>query len=238
MKGKLLACMLLMIAIIIPAATWQLLPSGPTVSITKLYNLNLQPRQTIKVDIIVSDVSDLAGCRINLAWDPNVLKVTTGEGWKDPITRIRYSVYEGPFLKSFSNSTMFLINDVNNEAGNITAIFNFFTSPGIDASGTGAIATINFTCVQPGNTAIRITGPTKGHSYLQNSVGDQILHQDIDGLVTAEGPPPIWVELWFQATVGVVILEIIVLALVILLTVRWWRSRAEAESEESAEITL
>lgn len=237
MKGKLV--LLLMLAIIVPAATnWLLPPSGPTVSITRLYNLNLQPGQTIKVNITVSDASDVTACRINLAWDPNVLKVTMGEGWKDPLTRNRYGVYEGPFLKSFSNQTLFLINQVNNDAGNITAIYSLITSPDTTARGSGVIATINFTCVNPGTTTIRITGPTQGHSYLQSSAGEQIPHRDIDGLVTADGPPPIWMELWFQATVGVIMFETIVLALVILLVVRWWRSRAEAEGKEGAEITL
>ena len=238
MKGKLI--LLLIVAIIAPTAAYLLLPSsGPTVSITKLYNSSLQTGQSIIVNVTVSDVSDLISCRINLAFNSSVLKVTTGDpnGWRNELTGIRYGIYEGPFFKSFTNSTFFLINDVNNNLGNITAIYDAITTGGISASGSGVVATINFTCVTPTtNTAIRITGPSQGHSKLQTTTAFQIQHQDIDGLVTAGGPPGIWTELWFQVAVSVVMVEIIVLVLGIFVTIRWWRSRAEAESEERAEV--
>ncbi len=238
MKGKLL--LLLMVAIITPAAAYLLLPSsGPTVSITKLYNLSLQTGQSITVNVTVSDVSDLISYRINLAFDPSLLKVTTGDpqGWTDQLTGTSYGVYEGPFFKSFTNSTIFMINDVNNQIGNITAIFDAITVTAVSAGGSGVVATINFTCVHPTtNTNIRITGPSQGHSTLQTTTAFQTPHQDVDGLVTAEGPPGIWTELWFQATVSVVIVEIIVLVSGIFVTIRWWRSQAEAESEESSEV--
>jgi hypothetical protein len=168
-----------------------------------------------------------------------VLKITTGDrnGWRDGLTGIRYGIYEGPFFKSFTNSTFFLINDVNNNLGKITSIYDAITVGGIGASGSGVVATINFTCVNPTtNTSIRITGPSQGHSTLQTITAFQIQHQDIDGLVTAGGSPGVWTELWFQVTVSVVIVEIIVLVLGIFVTIRWWRSRAEAESEERVEV--
>jgi len=240
LKGKLL--LLLIVAIIAPTAAYLLLPSsGPTVSITKLYNSSLQTGQSIIVNVTVSDVSDLISCRINLAFNSSVLKVTTGDpnGWRDVLTGTRYGIYEGPFFKSFTNSTILLINNVNNNLGKITAIYDAIFVGGISASGSGVVATINFTCVNPTtNTSIRITGPSQGQSTLQTTTAFQIQHQDIDGLVTADGPPGIWTELWFQVAFSVVIVEIIVLALGIFVTIRWWRSRAEAEGKEGAEITL
>jgi len=234
--------LLLIFAIIVPAVGSQYIyaPSGPTVSITRFYNLNLQSGQTIIVNLTISDVSSLASCRINLAWDPNVLNVTTGDpkGWRDPMKRIRYSVFEGPFLKEFSNSTMFLINKVDNAAGTITAIFDAIASPGISASGSGVFATMNFTCVNPGITIIEITGPRQGHSSLQSSMGEQISHRDVNGLVTNDAPPGIWTEFWFQATLGLAVVEIIILVLLSLVIIKWWRSRVEAEREESAELDL
>jgi len=227
---------------IAPVAAYLLLPSsGPTVSITKLYNSTLQTGQSIIVNVTVSDVSDIISCRINLAFDPSVLKVTTGDpkGWRDDLTGTRYGIYEGPFFKSFTNSTMFLINDVSNNLGKITAIYDAIATAGISASGSGVVATINFTCVNPTtNTFINITGPSKGHSTLQPSTAGvyDIAHQDINGLVTADGAPGIWTELWFQVTFSVVIVEIIVIVLGIFVTIRWWRSRTEAESEERAEV--
>lgn len=240
MKGRVI--LLLIFAIIVPAVGSQYIytQSGPTVSITRFYNLNLQSGQTIIVNITISDVSSLISCRINLAWNPNILNVTTGDpkGWTDPIRGIKYSVFEGPFLKEFSNSTMFLLNKVDNAAGTITAIFDAIASPGISASGSGVIATVNFTCVNPGITTIEITGPRKGHSSLQGSMGEQISHQDVNGLVTNDAPLGIWTEFWFQATVGLVVVEIMILVLLSLVIIKWWRSRVEAESEESAELDL
>jgi len=240
LKGRLL--LLLIFAIVVPVVGYWYINtrSVPTVSITRLYNLNLQSGQTIMINVTVSDISGLTSCRVNLAWDPKVLKVTTGDpnGWKDPITGIKYSVYEGSFLKEFSNSTIFLINKVDNAAGNITAIFNAITSQGITASGSGVLATINFTYINPGTTTIRVIGPKEGHSSLQSSTGEQIQHQDINGLITNDAPPPIWTEFWFQATLGFGLIEIMILVLISFITIRWWRSHAEAETEESAELIL
>jgi hypothetical protein len=234
--------LLLILAIIVPVGgyLYTSAESGTTVSITRLYNLNLQPGQTIIVNVTVSDVSQLVSCRINLAWNPDVLTITNGDpnGWMDPIKKIKYGVYEGPFLKEASDSTMFLINKVDNAAGTITAIFDAIGSPDMTASGSGVIAIMNFTCVNPGITAIEITGPRQGHSSLQGMFGEQILHQDVNGLVTSEAPPGIWTEFWFQATVGIAGVEIIILVLLFLTMIRWWRSWAEAEKEESAELDL
>lgn len=239
MRSKLL--LLVLVAIVVPAAVYLVLPStGTTVSITRLYNTTLQPDQTVEINITVSDVNDLSSCRINLAWDPNVLKVTTGGtvGWRDPNTGTRYGIYEGPFLKQFTNSTMLLINRVNNVAGNITALYDSITELGIGASGSGVTMIINFTCLQSGTADIRITGPREGSSSLQNTAGEQIPHQDIDGLITADGAPGIWTEPWFLTIVGVIIAEIIVVVLMILVIIRWLRTRTSAESEEIAELAL
>ena len=238
MKGKLI--LLLIIAIAVPIATYLLLPSSggtPTVSVTKIYNSSLQTGQSIIVNVTVSDVSDLIACRVNLAFNSSVLKVTTGDphGYRDSLTGTRYGIYEGPFFKSSTNSTMFLINNVNNRKGNISAIYDAITAASVSSSGSGVVASINFTCVSATtNTTIRFWGT----SILQTATSYSINHQTIDGFVTADAPPGIyiWTELWFQATLIVVIVEIIVVVLGIFVTTRWWRSRAEAESKESAEV--
>jgi hypothetical protein len=212
-----------------------------TVSISRLYNLNLQTNQTILINLTISGASDLASCRLHLAWDPNIVKVTTGDpnGWMDPFTGIQYGVYEGPFLKGFSNSTMFLVNKINNVAGNMSGLYNAIVAGGIAASGSGVFAAINFTCVSPGNTAIRIIGPMNGTSSVQNREGTQIPHVDVDGLITTEPPPPIWTEFWFQATAGFTLIEILIIVLIIFTIVKWWRrSLAEAESEKVEDLFL
>lgn len=237
LRNKLL--LLVLVAIIVPAVVYWVLPStGTTVSITRLYNTTMQPGQTIEINVTVSDVNDLSSCRINLAWDPNVLKVTTGAGWRDPNTGTRYGIYEGPFLKQFTNSTMLVINRVNNVAGNITALYNSITESGTGASGSGVTMIINFTCLQSGPAAINITGPREEGSSLQNTATEQISHKDIDGLITADGPPGIWTEPWFLTIVGVIIAEVIIAALIILVITRWLRTRTIEESEEIAELAL
>lgn len=238
MNGKLILILLLILAITPPTAAYLLIPSpSPTVSITKLYNTSLQSGQSIIINVTVSDVSEIIACYLNLAFNSSVLKVTTGDphGWKDPQTGIRYGVYEGPFLKTASNSTIFLINGVNNALGEISAVYDAITVPAASASGSGVIATINFTCLNPtANTAINMTGP----STLQPITAGvyDIPHEDINGFVTASGPPGIWTELWFQAAVIVVIVEIVIVGLGIFATIRWWRSRAKAENEERSEV--
>jgi hypothetical protein len=246
LKEKLIA--LLIIAIIAPSAAYLLRPSntssGTTVAMTELYNTSLQTGQTIKVNVTVSDVSDATSCGVSLAFDPSVLKVTTGDkkGYLDPFSGIRYDIYEGPFFKSFANSTMFNINEVDNKAGNITFLLDAIAEVGAMASGSGVIATINFTCIHPTtNTTINITGPYKGHSILQSSVGGAgssslISHKDIDGFITAGGPPGVWTQFWFQATLIVLIIEAMIVALGIFITVRWWRSEGRAEREERTEV--
>jgi hypothetical protein len=235
--------LLVLVAIIVPAVAYWVIPSsGPTVSITNLYNTTLQPGQTVEINITVSDVTDLSSCRVNLAWDPNVLTVTTGGtvGWRDTSTGIRYGIREGPFFKQFTNSTQFLANKVNNVAGNITALYDSITEPGMGATGSGVVMIVNFTCVQSGPVSIRITGPRDGHSSLQSVLGQQISHQDSDGFITIDGPPAagLWTERWFQIAVGVIIAEIIVVVLTILVIVRWLRTRTSTESEEIAEFAL
>ena len=232
---------LVLAAIIVPVVAYWVLPSsGPTVSIATLYNTTLQPDQTVEINITVTDVTDLSSVRVNLAWDPNVLKVTTGGtvGWRDASTGIRYGIREGPFFKQFTNSTQFLANKVNNVAGNITALYNSITEPGMGASGSGVVMIVNFTCVQSGPVSIRITGPRDGHSSLQSVLGQQISHEDSDGSITIDGPPGVWTERWFQIAVGVIIAEIIVVVLTILVIVRWLRTRTLTESEEIAEFAL
>lgn len=242
MRGKLL--LLLILAIIVPSVGYYYMQSssGTIVSISRFYNLNLQANQTILVNITISDASSLISCRLHLAWNSNVLKVTTGDpnGWMDPLSGIQYGVYEGPFLKTFANSTMFLINKINNVAGNISGLLDAINTAGASASGSGVFASINFTCVNPGTTAIRIIGPMITNSSVPGSImntqGTQIPHTNIDGLITNEPPPPIWTEFWFQATVGFALIEIVIIVLIFLVIVRWWRSQSEEESEKVEDL--
>jgi hypothetical protein len=244
LKEKLV--LLLIIAIIAPTAEYLILPtytsSATAVAITKIYGTTLQTGQTIRVNVTVSDVSDAVSCGVSLRFDPSVLKVTTGDkhGFTDPFSGIKYDIYQGPFFKSFSSLTTFNINEVDNAAGNITFLLVAINQAGVLASGSGVIASINFTCTHStSDTTINITGPYQGHSLLQTSLGgvgtsSLIGHKDVDGFITAGGGPGVWTQLWFQATLVVLIVEVMIVALGILITVRWWRSEGRAEREDRA----
>ena len=240
MKWKLI--FLLIIVALIVLAYFYSLPPKPKLEISQIYNVNLEPGQTIIVNVTVSDVVDLFCYRVNIAWDPYILKVSTGdpEGWKDPFTYVTYNIYEGPFLKQFSNWTNFIINEVDNERGKIVALYGGFVDPGDSASGTGVVATINFTCIHPGTTTIEIVGgdpSAKGHALLGKSGGETIPHDEVHGIVSNGGPPPPWTDLGF--VVMVVIVEVITLAIlsaIIVSVKRPKRKRAKQEKDELEEL--
>jgi hypothetical protein len=216
------------------------MPSAePTLAISRIYNVQLQPGETIEVNVTISDVSNLASVRVDLAWDPYVLKVTTGDphGWTHPITEVNYSIFEGSFLRSFSNVTKFLVNDVNNNDGTIEAIFVGILEQGKTASGSGVLATINFTCVNPGITTIEVIGPREGHASIQSGDGMQIPHKEIYGLVTDMGPPPIWTESGFQ--VSFITVEIIVITVAsAVIYVKRRPKRIHKETEEEIDVNI
>jgi hypothetical protein len=236
LKEKLI--LLLIIAIIAPTAEYLILPSittssGPTLAVTKIYNKSLQEGQSIIVNLTVSGVSDLIAYSVNLAFNPSVLQVTTGnpKGVKDPQTGIKYDIYEGPFLRLSTTDTMFLINGVDNKHGNISALVQAIIPAGDSSSGSGVLALINFTCVNPTTyTAINITGT----STLETDTSFSIPHKAIDGFITSGAAPGVWTELWFQAILIVVVIEILVVVLGIFITIRWWRSERKAETEDEA----
>jgi hypothetical protein len=235
LKEKLI--LLLIIAIIAPTAEYLLLPSStpssPTLAVTKIYNKGLQKGQSIMVNLTVSGVSNLIAYSVNLAFNPSVLQVTKGnpKGVKDPQTGIIYDIYQGPFLRLSTSNTMFLINGVDNTHGNISAIVQAIIPAGDSSSGSGVLALINFTCVNPTTyTAINITGT----STLETTTSFGISHQAIDGFITAGAGPGVWTELWFQATLIVVVIEILVVVLGIFVTIRWWRTEGKKERENRA----
>jgi hypothetical protein len=243
LKGKLILILLVIAAIIPPTAAYFLIPippsvETPTVGIEKLYNTSLQPGQTIIVNITVSDVPSTIAYLVNVAFDPSVLKVTTGDPHGYNLFGKLYGIYEGSFLRRSTNDTMFLVNGVNNKVGNISAIYDGINPSGISSSGSGVIARINFTCVNATtNTAINMTG----ENLLLDTPTSEIQHQIVNGFVTAEAAPPppaapgIWTQLWFQVTLGVIICEVVIVVIGVFVARRLWRSRVEAESKESAE---
>jgi hypothetical protein len=192
-KKTLLIITIPIIAIIV-AAIVLIVPWGtskPTVKISSAYNVTKD--QTFIVNVTVNEVENLFKWQISLGWDPEIIQITTGDtnGLSQNIRGVTtyYNIYEGPFLKSV-RATRFLYHTINNTAGVILSLADGFSTAGTDtASGSGVLATINFTCVKTGTTAINITGPSaEGHSYLLDQTLADMLHEDENGLVTDQPP--------------------------------------------------
>lgn len=70
------------------------------------------------------------------------------------------------------------------------------------ASGTGVILTINFTVVKVGTTTIETRPPSTlwNQSLIADSSNHLVDHAEAYGLITSEGPPPVWTSADFQTT--------------------------------------
>lgn len=186
MNKKLLAGILAIVVIIVVAYFWFRSPTLPKVAVSRVYNVT--ESDTLEVNITVYDVSDLDRWAVNLRWNPDILQITTGDPHGLEKRGTHYNIYEGPFLKDV-RGTIMLVNDINNNQGTITFLTAGYLESGETPSGTGVLATINFTVIDTGSSAIEITGPSvkyPGQSILQDSEGEEIAHEDIDGLVTDE----------------------------------------------------
>lgn len=182
---------------------------APTVTVTSVYEVK-EPGVAFLVNITVTEVYDLSMWVIDIEWDPNIIKISTGDTNGLYKRGTHYNIYEGPLLKSM-RATFFLANDVNNTGGKITALSAGYLSPGSSASGDGMLVTINFTSIDVGTTTIKITGPSAaypGHSMLIDHTGKEMSHRDRNGVITENPPPgpPIWTQLWFQAALTIVII--------------------------------
>ena len=176
----------------------------PVVSVSTV--VAKEPGKTFLVNISITGVTDLFLWVLNLTWDPNITKITTGDRAGLYKSRVYYNIYEGPFLKSV-RSTLFFASKIDNKNGKITNLNSGYTTrSSTTTNGDGVLVTINFTLVNVGTTTLDINGPSPtypGHSMLVDSSGNEIPHEDIDGAVLDKEPPPppIWTQSWFQTSV-------------------------------------
>lgn len=217
MKKKLLTISLVLIFTVSLGSLPKTQASPTAVAISKIYNLT-EPGTTFLVNVTIIDTAPLQLWYLNITWDPDIIKVSTGDpsvtlrNWNDPHTK--YNIYEGPFLNDsrLDEKTIWTVRDVDNEHGIIYGLSSGYMNIGVNPSGNGLLATINFTYVSRGTTTLHISG-REGHSWLQDPVsGHGIPHEDWDGLVTEHGPPQIWTEFWFQAVTAVIIIVIVAVA--------------------------
>jgi hypothetical protein len=213
--------------------------ASPKVEVSSVYNLT-QSNITLLINITVNDVSDLSMWVIDFAWDPSMIQINTGDPTGILKKGVRYDIHEGPFLKSV-RSTLFAANGINATGGKVSSLASGYTSTGDTASGSGTLATISFTVIKVGITRINMTGPSAtqpGRSMLIDHFGKEIPHEDVEGVITTDGPPPpppFWTQFWFQIT-AIIVIVAVVAAYIITKVVIPARERAKArEAEEIVE---
>jgi len=217
--------------------------ASTTLKVDSVYNVT-SPGMTFKVNITVTDVTNLQMYIIDLKWNASIIKVSTGDhngiGIIDPIIVdwVYFNIYEGPFIENArpGQNAIFMANEIDNVAGKIKHLSGGWQTFGPSSSGSGLLATINFTSVQVGETPLNVT-----YSALKNNQTQIIDHTYVNGLVTSKPPPvyPIWTELWFQEIIaGIMIIAIIAIVAIAIIRRRKKFPKAPPKREEEAEELL
>lgn len=208
----------------------------PTVSVSRVYYLD-QANASFLVDIMVTDATEMFGWVMNLSWNPNIIRISTGDPQGLSRGGIRYNIFQGDLMRNASTTT-FQVNSVDNTKGTIKALVCFFATTGFTVSGSGLLARINFTLTDVGTTAVNITGPSSispTQCALLDRNGQEIAHAEIEGLVTDQPPPPpppFWTEQWFQGIIIIVVVLIVVPAsLIAIIIVRLKRTPILTEED-------
>ena len=202
MNKKVLGILLLFVVIIGALVYFYVRPQQPALDVQKIYNVT-EVGQTFLVNVSVSNVKSLSQWSLDLTWNPEIIRLTTGDpNFTIPAMEPRQPVglLEGPFLKS-SGQTFFIVNFADNEQGETVLGAITATASEVGATGSGVLLTMNFTVLKAGTTAIEMNVPfpaLTNQSVLMNIQGEVISHTETNGLVTEKGPPPIWASVDFQ----------------------------------------
>lgn len=195
MKRKML--FLVLVAIIAVGAYLYLKPAKPVLSADRVYNVT-GIGETVPINVTLSDVPGTSGWNMRLTWDPYFVRLS--------------GVEEGPFFRSRNMTSLYHVLSIDYEQGEMI-VADVFLAENIFVQGTGVILTVNFTTVRVGSSTIEFTAPGNG---TQAVIGDAsnlhaLDHVEVYGLISNEGPPPIWASTDFQSTL--IIGELAVLSL-------------------------
>jgi len=102
---------------------------------------------TLTVDVVVSDVVDLYGAELTLAFDPAIIRVVDENAGTSGVQIAPGSCPEANFVAQ---------NSADNETGTIHYAVTSL-APAAPCSGTGLVASITFEGLAPGTTAISFT---------------------------------------------------------------------------------
>ena len=193
MKGKML--FLVIIVVIILAAYFYVRPVKPLLSISDAYNASVGSIVPINVNITRSP-----GCvswNLNLTWDPYYVTIANGT---PPFTGAPpLQVREGPLFTGRNATTFMYFLTVDLKAGNLY-VSDLFTQPNVYAVGDGTIFILNFTVIRAGSSTIEFNSaaPNNTGSVIGNAQNLIMDHDEANGLITNEGPPPTWATADFQ----------------------------------------
>lgn len=200
MKGKLL--FMLFVIIIAVITYFYVSPTAPVLAIDKIYNVT-EAGRTVLVNVTLINVNALGSWMMDLVWDPTMIRLTTGgpNSIQPAAGGPPVELIEGPFMKN-AGETRFICNFVDHETGE-TVVLVVFSNLASSASGSGVILIMNFTVVQAGTTTIemRPVKPASNQSIVASTSNKLIDHVEVSGLITKEGPPPLWESIDFQNTI-------------------------------------
>lgn len=187
---------LVLMAILILAIYVYSRPVKPMLSVDRAYNAG-ETGSTVLVNVRLSNVESCSTWGLNLTWDPYYLQLTRGT---PPFPNgPPFEVREGPLFTERNSTTFLYFSSIDLIRGEMVVI-DIFTTKGVYVTGSGVIFTLNFTIVRPGTSAIELNPPTP--DLTESAIGDKnnenVKHDELNGSVTNEGPPPVWASTDFD----------------------------------------
>ncbi len=154
-------------------------PAGPTVvspaPLESVAGLN----QTVTVTLFVTDVADLYGADVQLAFDPAVLQVVDADPTSAGVQIApRADLLKPDFVVKRKACNAPNPADADCQAGGLVWYAATQVNPSAPVTGTGALAAITFRRIAPSNTELRIS-----YQELVTRSGQPIPAQTADGLV-------------------------------------------------------
>jgi len=142
--------------------------------------ISVQPLTTLKsagtnfsLDVNVSGAADLAAFQFDVGFDPTVLRAN--------------SVAEGPLFPAVG-ATIFFPGLIDNSGGTISFVADLLLTIA-GANGDGTLATISFTALSPGSSAVGVFNVTALNSFGEG-VGFAAVNAGVDVTPRDEVPEP------------------------------------------------
>ncbi len=164
-RVKLIAAMVAAVTMYaLPARALPILAIQPTTQ-------SLIAGQTSSAAITISGAADLYAFQFDLGFNPAVLSVN--------------SIAEGPLLTG-GGVTFFVPGTIDNGAGTVSATADTLLSAIVGINGSGTLATLNFTALSSGTSAINLFGAT----LLDSSLAGQAFTTQSGTIAVTNVPEP------------------------------------------------